>query len=70
MLSTKKKRPGGTRGDRDTRRPHRHATRLASLCYHYPPFRSSPPTNTSHYFTPSTVPLGSTCHPSINPIPS
>ncbi|KAI9523438.1 hypothetical protein NQZ68_027296 [Dissostichus eleginoides] len=35
-----------------------------------PPLRSSPPTNTSHYFTPSTVPPGSTCHPSINPIPS
>lgn len=27
-----KKRPGGTRGDQDTRRPHLHATRLASPC--------------------------------------
>lgn len=31
-----------------------HPPGLASLCFH--PLRSSPPTNTSHYFTPSTVP--------------
>lgn len=62
-----KKRPGGTRGDQDTRRPHHHATRLASPCFAATP-SAAPASNTSHYFTPSKVPLsipGLTCHPSI-----
>lgn len=53
-------RKKGTRRDKrdeDTRRPHCHATRLASPRFAaVPPSSPSPSHDTSHYFTPSQTP--------------